>query len=103
MRSRLSRTAASGRPTVVKWSSFELDARDIDFDIDQVGVDAINRGGKGFEEHRDAKERTIIPITSFTPALCHGSRSLVTIRETRAASGLASKGSAIPLRAKCAR
>ena len=31
----------------------ELHARNIDFDIDEVGVDAVNGGGKSLEEHKE--------------------------------------------------
>jgi hypothetical protein len=33
----------------------ELHPRNIDFDIDEVGIDTVNGGGKSFEEHRDPK------------------------------------------------
>ena len=49
-RSRDSRTAASGRPTVEKVSCSD-DAGEVDFDIDDVGVDAVDGGAAGFEEH----------------------------------------------------
>ena len=51
-RSRDSRTAASGRPTVVNSFFVEDDAGEVDFDVDDVGVDAVDGGTAGFEEHR---------------------------------------------------
>ena len=50
-RSRDSRTAASGRPTVAKLFLIELDAGEVDFDVDDVGVDAVDGGAAGLEEH----------------------------------------------------
>ena len=46
-RSRLSRTAASGRPTVWKWSCSDLMPEQSTSTSDEIGVDAINRGAKG--------------------------------------------------------
>jgi len=34
-----------------------LDAGDVDFDLDDVGVDSIDRGAEGFVEHAKAGER----------------------------------------------
>lgn len=52
-RSRLSRTAASGKPTVMKCASSDLIGDTIDLDLKQVGVDAVNRGTDGLVQHRE--------------------------------------------------
>ena len=59
-RSRLSRTAASGRPTVWKWSSSHLDAGDVDFHFNNAGVDAINGGAESFVEHAELSTLTLL-------------------------------------------
>ena len=51
-RSRDSRTAASGRPTVENSLFSKDDAGEVDLHVDDVGVDAIDGGAAGFEEHR---------------------------------------------------
>ncbi len=48
MRSRLSRTAVSGMPTMTK-SRADAGGVHIDFDVDEVGVDAVDGGATGFE------------------------------------------------------
>ena len=48
-RSRLSRTLASGRPTIVNIGQPE---RDIDFDVDRDGLDAEHRGRPDARQHR---------------------------------------------------
>ena len=53
MRSRLSRTAVSGMPTMTK-SRAEPDEIHVDFDIDQMGINAINGGAAGFEQRHRA-------------------------------------------------
>ena len=46
----------------------KLHARNIDFDIDQIGVDAVNGGGKCLEEHKSAKrERLSVPHPAHPP------------------------------------
>ena len=47
-RSRLSRTLASGRPTIVKRGQAE---RDVDFDVDRTGIDAEDRRRPKAREH----------------------------------------------------
>ena len=54
-RSRDSRTAASGRPTVEN-SSSQDDAGEVDLHVDDVGVDAVDGGAAGFEEHRGDRD-----------------------------------------------
>ena len=51
MRSRLSRTAVSGMPTVMK--SRALPRVHVDFDIDQVRVDAVDGSAAGFEQRHE--------------------------------------------------
>ena len=52
MRSRLSRTAMSGMPTMTK-SRAVPDAVHVDFDIDQVSIDAIDGGAAGLEQRHE--------------------------------------------------
>ena len=43
----------------MKWSpSFDPDAGDIDLHLDDVGVDAVDGGAEGLEEHRWEAEYT---------------------------------------------
>ena len=56
-RSRLSRTAASGRPTVWKTILLRNHAAIVHLDIDEVGVDAVNSRAESFEEHDGKLQR----------------------------------------------
>ena len=56
-RSRLSRTAASGRPTVWKTSFSATDAAIVHLDIDEVGVDSVDSRAVSFEEHGGKLQR----------------------------------------------
>ncbi len=51
MRSRLSRTVVSGRPNGGEEVFIGFDRRNIDFNLDQVGVNAVDRGAQCFVEH----------------------------------------------------
>ena len=66
MRSRLSRTATSGMPTMTE-SARVARREHVDFDIDQVSIDAINGGAAGFEQRHGVQ--VLIPeYMSWRPA-----------------------------------
>ena len=62
MRSRLSRTAVSGMPTITE-SRAEPDEIHVDFDIDQMSIDAVNGGAAGLEKSHPRWPRA---------SICHG-------------------------------
>ena len=54
-RARLSRTAASGRPSGVKVVLIALDAGAVDLDLDDVGIDSVNSGAERLVQHRKVR------------------------------------------------
>ena len=58
-RSRLSRTAASGRPTVWKIVFFRNHAAIVHLDIDEIGIDSVDSRAVSFEKHGGRVEASV--------------------------------------------